>query len=933
MTTGSRKSSRTRRGRGERLRRAGLAAAGRTCTRWAARGARTGGRRGEHRRRATQPEETPAANIQSIPICGGQGSQNPSYYAPDQWAYQLESSMDPLEHPESEQVNYVIDAQTYREDVEVVAPPTTRKGRKKIVSRRGGGFTKEEDGVICSAFLNVSKKPITGADKRRGGYYKRLHDYYNTFKPEGSNRSQLAVQNRWGTIQRSVRKFCEFKSAVDRLNESGKNEQDRIDDAIKMYEAVEPFHFMHCWKILRNESKWNDMVLELSSNSAGTGREGSSLANSGPAAVPEGGCAPVTEQNPPYYAPDQWPYQLESSMDPLEHPQSEQVNVIDAQIYHEEVEVVAPPTTRKGREKNVSRRGGGFTKEEDGVICTAFLYVSKNPITGANKRQGGYYKRLHDYYKTFKPEGSNRSQLAVQHRWGTIQRSVRKFCGFKSAVDRLNESGKNEQDRIDDAIKMYEAVEPFHFMHCWKILRNESKWNDMVLELSSNSAGTGREGSSQANSGPAAVPEGGNENSMLPRPEGRDSATRKRVADASSSSTGVHIHRATQPQETPAAVSVNCKLAFKNRQSIPICGGQGSQNPSYYAPDQWAYQLESSMDPLEHPESEQVNYVIDAQTYREDVEVVAPPTTRKGREKNVSRRGGGFTKEEDGAICSAFLNVSKNPITGANQRQGGYYKRLHDYYNTLKPEGSNRSQLAVQYRWGTIQRSVRKFCEFKSSVDRLNESGKNEQDRIDDAIKMYEAVEPFHFMHCWKILRNESKWNGKDLELNRNSAGTGREGSSQANSGPAAVPEGGNENSMLPRPEGRDSAKKKRIADASSSSTAVDVLQRINENREKCQQKEDEQMVQILTRKDEKLSLQREVLELKKQQLEENLILRKQEAENAAKQAEAQLLLAEAQIMSVDIDKVAPRLKNYYIGMQLQIAERRGFASSEPKDA
>jgi hypothetical protein len=25
---------------------------------------------------------------------------------------------------------------------------------------------------------------------------------------------------------------------------------------------------------------------------------------------------------------------------------------------------------------------------------------------------------------------------------------VNKFCGFKSAIDRLNESGKNEQDRV-----------------------------------------------------------------------------------------------------------------------------------------------------------------------------------------------------------------------------------------------------------------------------------------------------------------------------------------------------------------------------------------------------------------------------------------------------------------------------------------------------
>jgi hypothetical protein len=56
-------------------------------------------------------------------------------------------------------------------------------------------------------------------------------------------------------------------------------------------------------------------------------------------------------------------------------------------------------------------------------------------------------------------------------------------------------------------------------------------------------------------------------------------------------------------------------------------------------------------------------------------------------------------------------------------------------------------------------------------------------------------------------------------------------------------------------------------------------------------------------------------------------------AENVAKQAEAQLLSAEAGIMAIDIDKVAPHLKNYCIGMQCQIMERRGFATSGPKNA
>jgi len=193
--------------------------------------------------------------------------------------------------------------------------------------------------------------------------------------------------------------------------------------------------------------------------------------------------------------------------------------------------------------------------------------------------------------------------------------------------------------------------------------------------------------------------------------------------------------------------------------------------------------------------------------------------------------------------------------------------------------------------------------------------------QIEDAVKMFEDKEPFHFMHCWKILKDQAKWNDKflaDSGGNATTDGNTVDSQGQMPSGNNNVPE---------RPEGRDSAKRrnKRAAE-SEASTAVEVLQRIHDNREKNQAKEDDQLEQILARKDEKLSLQREILQMKKQAREEDLQLRKQETELRAKQTEAQLMTAEAGIMGVDLEKVAPHLKDYYIGMQRQIMERRGFA-------
>jgi hypothetical protein len=42
-----------------------------------------------------------------------------------------------------------------------------RAAKKKNVSKRGTAFIKEEDLVVCSVFLNISKDPITGNSLQR----------------------------------------------------------------------------------------------------------------------------------------------------------------------------------------------------------------------------------------------------------------------------------------------------------------------------------------------------------------------------------------------------------------------------------------------------------------------------------------------------------------------------------------------------------------------------------------------------------------------------------------------------------------------------------------------------------------------------------------------------------------------------------------------
>jgi len=140
------------------------------------------------------------------------------------------------------------------------------------------------------------------------------------------------------------------------------------------------------------------------------------------------------------------------------------------------------------------------------------------------------------------------------------------------------------------------------------------------------------------------------------------------------------------------------------------------------------------------------------------------------------------------------------------------------------------------------------------------------------------------------------------------------------------------------RPGGRYKAKKKRsnaLFDTSDSSTAVEMLQEMTSSRHARLQKQDAQMAEILSRKDEKIKIQKEMLEnqkrgieLRQKQHEENLLATQKNQEIRLMESEAQLLNAEAGIMSMDLDKLAPHIRAYYTGMQKRIMERRGFGGS-----
>ena len=76
-----------------------------------------------------------------------------------------------------------------------------------------------------------------------------------------------------------------------------------------------------------------------------------------------------------------------------------------------------------------------------------------------------------------------------------------------------------------------------------------------------------------------------------------------------------------------------------------------------------------------------------------------------------------------------------------------------------------------------------------------------------------------------------------------------------------------------------------------------------------------------------KIKIQRDLFNLQKKHMKMSVQQKKKENAIREKESEAHLISAESSIMSVDIEKVPLYLKKYYLGMQWQIMERRGFIS------
>ncbi|XP_022681835.1 glutathione S-transferase T3-like [Setaria italica] len=133
------------------------------------------------------------------------------------------------------------------------------------------------------------------------------------------------------------------------------------------------------------------------------------------------------------------------------------------------------------------------------------------------------------------------------------------------------------------------------------------------------------------------------------------------------------------------------------------------------------------------------------------------------------KRSKNFSEEEDKLLVSSWLNVSIDPVRGANQTRGAFWKRVSDFFHSNKESPSDRSQSSLVHRWSTIQECVNKFCACLIQIEVRKQSGVIVHDKLMAACALYKSEDKenksFQFMHCWNLLRTQPKWHDRMKEL------------------------------------------------------------------------------------------------------------------------------------------------------------------------
>ncbi|XP_013624259.1 PREDICTED: glutathione S-transferase T3-like [Brassica oleracea var. oleracea] len=167
-----------------------------------------------------------------------------------------------------------------------------------------------------------------------------------------------------------------------------------------------------------------------------------------------------------------------------------------------------------------------------------------------------------------------------------------------------------------------------------------------------------------------------------------------------------------------------------------------------------------------------------------------------------------WSPTDDVVLISSWLNTSKDPLVGNEQRSVAFWKRVAAYFEASPKVGGceKRESSHCKQRWQKINDLVSKFAGAYEAATREKRSGQNENDVLKLAHEIFftNHNKKFTLEHAWKELRNDQKWCTLYTAKNDGSSKKRKcdEGSQSASSVSSAIDDEGSN-----RPQGVKSAK------------------------------------------------------------------------------------------------------------------------------
>ncbi|CAN6173520.1 unnamed protein product [Urochloa humidicola] len=202
-----------------------------------------------------------------LPGYGGSSGQSSSPQSPNSWVGYLnmlqQPPLPPPPHLLGENSHFV--GVTNNLNPPSPAPPSKvtididgDDGVEASRSAKKRYWTHDEEVRLASAWLNTSKDPVHGNDKKTDSFWGQITKEFNkdTHPDRARDTNQLKIH--WTRLSRIINEFNGYWSTVCKMHKSGYSDDQLMDEAQEKFKIKhgKPFSLVHWWKILKNEPKW-----------------------------------------------------------------------------------------------------------------------------------------------------------------------------------------------------------------------------------------------------------------------------------------------------------------------------------------------------------------------------------------------------------------------------------------------------------------------------------------------------------------------------------------------------------------------------------------------------------------------------------------------------------------------------------------------------